>query len=52
LRRIQVMRKEIDLQYDDNISVEVNCTDSTWEKIEPKLSWISSESLAVSYQAE
>ena len=48
LRRIQVMRKEIDLQYDDNISVEVNCTDSTWEKIEPKLSWISLESLAVS----
>ncbi len=48
LRRIQVMRKEMDLQYDDNIRVEVNCDSSTWEKIEPKLAWISAESLALS----
>lgn len=46
LRRIQVMRKEMDLQYDDRISVTIDCDLQFWEKLRERMEWISGESLA------
>lgn len=46
LRRIQVMRKEMGLQYDDRISVTLECQEQMWEKIMERIEWICGESLS------
>ncbi len=50
VRRIQVMRKEMDLQYDDRISVWVAGEDLLLDVIQKKGDWIKAETLADSME--
>lgn len=46
VRRIQVMRKEMNLQYDDRIMVWISAEDPIKEAVQKRKEWIASETLS------